>query len=97
MEQDEATASVDTETDAQVQKMIAQNFRDTTMLVIAHRLETVVGLDRIVVLDAGRVAEFGTPSELMANERSLLAELVAKTDSATQARLRAIARGEIGN
>ncbi|KAJ3229623.1 hypothetical protein HDU81_005220 [Chytriomyces hyalinus] len=63
---DEATASVDNETDANIQRIIrGPSFANTTVLSIAHRLRTVIDYDKILVLDHGRVAQFGTPSELM--------------------------------
>ncbi|CEP65006.1 ATP-binding cassette transporter YOR1 LALA0_S16e00518g [Lachancea lanzarotensis] len=61
---DEATSSVDYETDAKIQARIAQAFSHCTILCIAHRLNTILDYDRILVLEKGEVAEFGTPSEL---------------------------------
>ncbi|THH02765.1 hypothetical protein EW026_g125 [Hermanssonia centrifuga] len=61
---DEATASVDYETDKRIQDTIATEFKDRTILCIAHRLRTIIGYDRICVMDAGRIAEFDTPSNL---------------------------------
>ncbi|EPQ54017.1 ABC transporter [Gloeophyllum trabeum ATCC 11539] len=61
---DEATASVDYETDQKIQYTIAHEFRDRTILCIAHRLRTIIGYDRICVLDAGQIAEFDTPANL---------------------------------
>ncbi|TFK46118.1 ABC transporter [Heliocybe sulcata] len=61
---DEATASVDYETDQKIQHTIAHEFRDRTILCIAHRLRTIIGYDRICVLDAGQIAEFDTPARL---------------------------------
>ncbi|GJJ09853.1 hypothetical protein Clacol_004077 [Clathrus columnatus] len=61
---DEATASVDFETDSKIQKTIAEEFNDRTILCIAHRLKTIIGYDKICVLDAGMIAEFATPTEL---------------------------------
>ena len=63
---DEATSALDTESERLVQEAIDRLVRDHTVLVIAHRLATVRGADRIVVLDAGRVAESGTHAELLA-------------------------------
>lgn len=63
---DEATAAVDVETDASVQAALRGGaFRDRTVLTVAHRLNTVLDSDRIVVLERGRVAEVGSPAELM--------------------------------
>ena len=61
---DEATASVDLDTDAKIQKTIRTEFHDRTLLCIAHRLSTIIGYDRVVVMDDGRVAEHDTPLAL---------------------------------
>ncbi|KAG6864331.1 hypothetical protein C0991_010403 [Blastosporella zonata] len=61
---DEATASVDLETDKKIQTTIQNSFRDQTLICIAHRLRTIIRYDRILVLDAGVIAEFDTPSNL---------------------------------
>ncbi|KAI0784237.1 ABC protein [Abortiporus biennis] len=61
---DEATASVDLETDAKIQQTIQTQFSDKTLLCIAHRLRTIISYDRILVLDAGKIAEFDTPLNL---------------------------------
>jgi ABC-type multidrug transport system fused ATPase/permease subunit len=61
---DEATASTDAATDAQVQHMLRTTFRGRTIITVAHRLDTVADYDRILVLDQGRVAQYVPPSEL---------------------------------
>ncbi|KLU91374.1 hypothetical protein MAPG_09895 [Magnaporthiopsis poae ATCC 64411] len=61
---DEATSSVDMETDAKIQATMATGFRGRTLLCIAHRLRTVIGYDRICVMDQGRIAELDGPLEL---------------------------------
>ncbi|KAL4080959.1 ABC transporter [Scleroderma citrinum] len=63
---DEATASVDYETDRKIQDTIVSEFKDRTILCIAHRLRTIISYDRICVLDAGTIAEFDTPANLFA-------------------------------
>ena len=61
---DEATSSVDMETDQKIQRTIATGFKGKTLLCIAHRLKTIIGYDRIVVMDAGRIAEIDEPLSL---------------------------------
>lgn len=58
---DEATANVDHATDQMIQKVIAEKFRDRTILAIAHRLNTVIHSDRILVLERGEVVYFAAP------------------------------------
>ncbi len=65
---DEATSALDVESERLVQEALERLMKDRTVLVIAHRLSTVQHADRIVVLDGGRVAGFGTHGELMARE-----------------------------
>jgi ABC-type multidrug transport system fused ATPase/permease subunit len=79
---DEATASIDNETDAIIQKMIRENFRDATVLTIAHRLGTIADCDRILVLDDGHIAELDTPENLMNKEGGLFRAMVEKSRSA---------------
>ncbi|PRP88412.1 hypothetical protein PROFUN_03326 [Planoprotostelium fungivorum] len=73
---DEATAAVDFETDSLIQHTIRKEFKDTTVLTIAHRLKTVLDYDRILVMDKGRVAEFDTPSNLLQNDQSIFFSMV---------------------
>ncbi|KAK7522124.1 P-loop containing nucleoside triphosphate hydrolase protein [Phyllosticta citriasiana] len=61
---DEATSSVDMETDAKIQRTMAVGFQGRTLLCIAHRLRTIIGYDRICVMDKGSISELGTPLEL---------------------------------
>ncbi|OBR08341.1 ATP-dependent bile acid permease [Colletotrichum higginsianum IMI 349063] len=65
---DEATSSIDAATDDLIQQSIRSCFVDRTLIVVAHRLRTVSDFDRILVLDGGRMVEFGTPRELWDNE-----------------------------
>ena len=63
---DEATSSIDVATEARVQHGLARLLAGRTSLVIAHRLSTIRGADHVVVLEAGRVVEQGSPAELRA-------------------------------
>ena len=62
----EATASLDVENETKVQGALSRLLAGKTVLVIAHRMRTVAGADRIVVLENGRVAQQGSPAQLMA-------------------------------
>ncbi len=61
---DEATASLDVESETHLQRALSHLIKDKTVIVIAHRMRTVAGADKLVVLDGGRVAEQGSPREL---------------------------------
>ena len=65
---DEATASLDVENETLIQTALSRLIRDKTVLVIAHRMRTVAGADKIVVLDGGVVAEEGAPADLLARD-----------------------------
>ncbi|XP_038059425.1 ATP-binding cassette sub-family C member 9-like [Patiria miniata] len=73
---DEATASIDLETDKILQSVVATAFADRTVLTIAHRIATIMDSDSILVLDDGHLAEYGSPSELLANENGMFTSLV---------------------
>jgi len=68
---DEATAAVDLETDDVVQKTIREQFSNCTVLTIAHRLNTIMDSDRVMVLDKGKVMEFDSPSALLKDQNSM--------------------------
>ncbi|KAJ2101432.1 Multidrug resistance-associated protein 1 [Coemansia sp. S142-1] len=72
---DEATAEVDLETDSKMQNLIRSEFSECTVLTIAHRLDTIMNSDRIIVMEKGEIAEIGPPHELIANG-GMFAELV---------------------
>uniref|UniRef100_A0A8C6CFI1 ATP-binding cassette sub-family C member 5 n=1 Tax=Moschus moschiferus TaxID=68415 RepID=A0A8C6CFI1_MOSMO len=78
---DEATAAMDTETDLLIQETIREAFADCTMLTIAHRLHTVLGSDRIMVLAQGQVVEFDTPSVLLSNDSSRFYAMFAAAEN----------------
>ena len=58
---DEATASIDMKTDNLIQEMLEKEFKDTTVITIAHRLNTIIGYDKILALKEGEIQEFDTP------------------------------------
>ncbi|KAG6813847.1 hypothetical protein H0H92_006791 [Tricholoma furcatifolium] len=72
---DEATSNVDVETDAKIQQTIQKEFASSTLLCIAHRLNTIAYYDRILVMDGGEVAEFDTVMNLYDNESSIFRSL----------------------
>nr|NP_995703.1 Multidrug-Resistance like protein 1, isoform N [Drosophila melanogaster]AAS64694.1 Multidrug-Resistance like protein 1, isoform N [Drosophila melanogaster] len=67
---DEATAAVDLETDDLIQKTIRTEFKECTVLTIAHRLNTILDSDKVIVLDKGQIIEFASPTELLDNPKS---------------------------
>ncbi|KAF5303469.1 hypothetical protein FQA39_LY09932 [Lamprigera yunnana] len=68
---DEATSAIDLETDSVIQKTIRSEFKECTILTIAHRLNTIMDSDRILVLDKGMIAECDSPSKLLENKQSI--------------------------
>ncbi len=81
---DEATASIDSGTDDNIQRGLRQHFTGT-ILTIAHRLNTIVDYDRILVLDHGQVREFDTPTNLLRDTSTIFYSLVQQTgDSSAQ-------------
>ncbi|KAF8068784.1 P-loop containing nucleoside triphosphate hydrolase protein [Lyophyllum atratum] len=74
---DEATSAIDYKTDAVIQESLRTQLKnDVTVITIAHRLQTIMDADRIMVLDAGRIVEFDRPSELLKKEDGFLRSLV---------------------
>ncbi|TPX56689.1 hypothetical protein PhCBS80983_g04349 [Powellomyces hirtus] len=90
---DEATAAVDRQADERIQRMITTLFRNTTVLCIAHRLNTIADFDRVLVLDGtGALAEYDTPHTLLNTPGSLFRDLVDATGPANAAIINDIAR-----
>ncbi|CAI7761253.1 unnamed protein product [Closterium sp. NIES-53] len=92
---DEATSSVDFETDRLIQATIRTHMQDSTMLIIAHRINTVIDASRILVLSHGEVMEYDTPAALLDSPEGQFSSLVEDTGEQTAAHLRKIARGEL--
>jgi ATP-binding cassette subfamily C (CFTR/MRP) protein 1 len=74
---DEATASVDHNTDELIQNTIKKEFADCTILTVAHRLNTIMDSSRIMVLDKGRIVEFDSPQVLLSKKRSVFYSMAA--------------------
>lgn len=92
---DEATASIDGETDAFIQKMLRTRFSNTTIITIAHRLNTIMDYDVILVIDAGRAVEFGSPSDLLDIQGGVFSDLVDATGAESSRALRALAKQSV--
>ncbi|XP_042469774.1 ABC transporter C family member 3-like isoform X2 [Zingiber officinale] len=75
---DEATASVDTSTDIIIQNTLRQQFSESTVITVAHRITSVIGSDLVLVLENGVIVELGSPKNLLANKSSLFAKLVSE-------------------
>jgi len=76
---DEATANVDFETDALIQDTIRKEFKNVTVLTIAHRINTILDYDRVMVLSEGSIAEFDTPVALLDNPESIFSSLAKQS------------------
>jgi len=89
---DEATANCDFATDAVIQRVIRSHFGAATIVTIAHRLETIIDYDLLLLLANGRVAEAGEPARLLDDLESNFSALVAEAGERAAARLREAAR-----
>jgi ABC-type multidrug transport system fused ATPase/permease subunit len=78
---DEATSSIDNHTDEIIQNIIRKTLNSCTMLIIAHRLNTILDSDRIMVLDHGKMVEFDTPGALLKDPESRLSQMVNHMDN----------------
>lgn len=81
---DEATASLDVENETQVQEALSRLLAGKTVIVIAHRMRTVMNADKIVVLKEGRVVEQGSPEILMKDDRGLFKRMVSLQNKSAQ-------------
>lgn len=73
---DEATANIDVVTEQAIQRLIAEEFKTSTVLTIAHRLNTIIASDKVLVVDDGRTAEFDSPQRLIDNSDSRFSKLL---------------------
>lgn len=89
---DEASSSCDPDTDLLIQATVRDIGSDVTILTIAHRLPTIIGFDRVVVMDKGRVMEYDEPHALLQRPASLFSDLVASTGVESATFLRAAAQ-----
>jgi len=76
---DEATSAVDPQTDQLIQQTIRRVFRNRTILTIAHRIDTILDYDRILIMDSGTVLEYDTPDALLSNAQSRFSEIVQES------------------
>ena len=88
---DEATANVDMHTDVLVQQAIRSHFSHCSVLTIAHRIETVIDSDRILVLERGRICEDSAPFLMLQDENSYLSRLLLQFDPSTHMHLKQLA------
>ncbi|KAG1673193.1 putative multidrug resistance-associated protein lethal(2)03659 [Nymphon striatum] len=79
---DEATSNVDNMTDETIQKAIKTNFNTCTVITIAHRIHTVIDADVVMVLDEGRIVEFGSPRNLVGKKKGHFYNMILETGSA---------------
>mmetsp|Transcript_30166 Transcript_30166/g.39742 ORF Transcript_30166/g.39742 Transcript_30166/m.39742 type:complete len:1367 (-) Transcript_30166:180-4280(-) len=93
---DEATANIDLETDNLIQQAVRTKFKGCTVIMIAHRLHTVIDCDKILVLGSGKVIEYASPHELLQNKKNPIPtnsflSMVNETGSQTSAELKRLA------
>ncbi len=88
---DEATAAVDLQTDMLIQQAIKENFANLTVMTIAHRLNTVMESDKIMVMDAGKVVEFDKPLKLLEKLDGHFTSLLRETGQESFDKLKKVA------
>ena len=89
---DEATANVDLKTDEFIQKTIRESFAKVTVILIAHRLATVIEAERILVMDQGRLVEYDHPFRLLQDEQGAFTQMVRVTGEESARHLKKRAR-----
>lgn len=83
---------MDTETDDLIRQVITENFQDSTVIILANRFRLIVRMDKILVMDHGRVVEYDTPLALLENPKSKFSLMVSQNGDVDLARLREIAQ-----
>ena len=73
---DEATANIDMQTDKLIQEKIREQFSDCTVLTIAHRIDTIIDADKVIVMDNGECVEYASPKKLLNDPESYLSHMV---------------------
>ncbi|KAF8220884.1 multidrug resistance-associated ABC transporter [Tricholoma matsutake] len=91
---DEATSSIDFATDAKIQATIREEFNNSLLLTVAHRLRTVIDYDRLIVLDKGQIAEFDTPWNLIRKDDGIFRNMCLKSGSFGELEAAAKAKAE---
>jgi len=91
---DEATSSIDFATDAKIQATIREEFNDSILLTVAHRLRTIIDYDRLVVLDKGRIVEFDTPYNLIRKEDGIFRSMCLNSGTFSELEAAAKAKAE---
>ncbi|KAH7905234.1 P-loop containing nucleoside triphosphate hydrolase protein [Hygrophoropsis aurantiaca] len=91
---DEATSSIDFDTDAKIQATIREEFGESLLLTVAHRLRTVIDYDRLIVLDKGEVVEFDTPLNLIQKEEGIFKAMCLKSGTFAELEAAASAKAE---
>ena len=84
---DEATANVDLETDEFIQRTVREEFSRCTIITIAHRLNTIIDYDKILVLHQGTVVEFDSPETLMRDEKSIFHSMLRNSGLVVSSKL----------
>lgn len=92
---DEATSSIDMETDEKIQTTIREEFKDSMLLTVAHRLRTIIDYDRLLVLDNGELAEFDTPLNLIHRADGIFRSMCMKGGMLAELEARARAKEEM--
>nr|CAI5828359.1 unnamed protein product [Callosobruchus analis] len=77
---DELTANMDEDTERLVSDLVMQNFESCTVIIVAHKLETVIGLDKVMVLEHGAIVEYNTPAKLLEDRNGVFYSMVKRSE-----------------